>query len=54
MPRPSKDERNKDIIKYHQKGWSLREIGAHFNLHWTTIEEIVERWLPVYTGKKVK
>lgn len=49
MPRPSKDERNKEIIRKYQKGWSLREIGEFFNLHHSTVDEILKRWLPIMT-----
>jgi Mor family transcriptional regulator len=53
MARPSKDERNKDIIKKYDAGWGYERLGNHFNLHFTTVKEIILRWYPVY-GKKDK
>lgn len=53
MARPSKDERNKEIIQKYQLGWGYIRLGHHYGLHFTTIKEIIERWLPVY-GKRQK
>ena len=54
MGRPSKAERNKEIIKKHEQGWGYLRLAKHYNLHFTTVKEIIERWLPVYTGKRLK
>ena len=40
---PEKIDRNKKIIKKHFKGWSLRKIGSFYNLHHSTVENIVNR-----------
>lgn len=44
MPEPEKKERNIEI--YERKAtdkWTLRKIGEHYNLHWTTVNEIYRR-----------
>jgi transposase len=52
MSYPTKDKRNKDLIKKYDQGWTLRELGEYFNVHHSTADEVVKRWYPIY-GKKV-
>lgn len=40
-----KKERNIEIHKrVREERWSLRKAAEHYNLHWTTIAQICERW----------
>jgi len=54
MAQKPRTVRNKEIIKKYQQGWGYLKLGNHYNLHFTTVKEIIQRWLPVYTGKKIK
>jgi len=40
----SKVERNKEIVKKRKLGWTLRKIGDFYNLHHSTVVEIIRRW----------
>lgn len=48
MPYPRKEQRNKDLIKKFLSGLSLRELGEYFGIHHSTVEEVIDRWLPIY------
>lgn len=42
-----------EMKNLHQKGWSLRKIGNHFNMHQQTVKWYLTRYLD-YDVSKVK
>lgn len=38
-----KNERNSELLKKKEEGWSIRKIADHYNLHPSTVHEIVKR-----------
>ena len=53
MSYPSKDQRNKELVKKIESGWSYSKVGEHFNISKPTAHETFKRWSPIY-GKERK
>lgn len=43
MAYPTKDKRNKEIVKLRKKGWSFRKIAGHFNIDVKTAHRAYKR-----------
>lgn len=53
MARPSKPQRNKDLVKKIDSGWTYQQVMDFFGLKSkATIHEIYQRWAPLYSKKR--
>ncbi len=43
MGYPAKIQRNKEIVKKRQKGWSFRDLAKYYNINVKTVFEIYQR-----------
>jgi len=48
MPRPRKEERNIDIIKKKNAGWTFRAIADYFNIDVRAVWEIYHKYKDEY------
>lgn len=53
MAYPSKDQRNKELVKKIDAGWSYRKVADFFNMESSTVFETYKRWAPKYSKNKL-